>query len=90
MADPALPPDWVERVDKTSGRKYYKNTATNERTWRRPATGGGADAPLNDSAVSAASGASGASGSSRRAPPPDADDWVESFDERRQRAFYFS
>ena len=33
----ALPPDWTEQVDPSSGETYYFNQASGESTWDRPA-----------------------------------------------------
>jgi hypothetical protein len=30
-------PDWVERIDKNSGKPYYVNHTTKETSWTRPA-----------------------------------------------------
>uniref|UniRef100_A0A7S3H9A6 Uncharacterized protein n=1 Tax=Spumella elongata TaxID=89044 RepID=A0A7S3H9A6_9STRA len=32
----ALPPDWIEKTDKKSGRLYYVNEVTKARQWKRP------------------------------------------------------
>ena len=37
-----LPPGWEERVDPTSGRKFYINHANKSTSWELPTAGGGA------------------------------------------------
>jgi hypothetical protein len=36
----ALPSDWVETVDPSSGQVYYYNTATEETSWEKPSPHG--------------------------------------------------
>ncbi|EGD82003.1 peptidylprolyl cis/trans isomerase [Salpingoeca rosetta] len=35
-SDPTLPPNWVERMSRSRGVKYYFNVKTKESRWERP------------------------------------------------------
>ena len=43
---PALPLGWSEKIDQSSGRKYYVNATSGKTQWERPGGAGGSANPL--------------------------------------------